>query len=406
MQNINKTPVIVDVNVERITTNTSAFYTVGFVCETTLIDQPLTVKTLNDLLDVGFLRSDTAYNFCLGVFAQKKMQTVVIIPKQKEETYVDSYKNHETSTFYYVCLETKNIEEILDLYRHLKSTSDNKLLFFSHIINYEKEVEGLDLVYYYEQPLDVNKYLEGVPEFTLNNPHPKYIALYPYEKAYIDYIDTSIPTRSSTETRFSQSEIFWAFDDSSKLYWDNAIEAVIAHEFKDFTQDEAQGQMLAYPEAAWIGYCGWYFPSHVQWAYKTLNKVRETTAKLIPSNATCSTRLMFNERATTDYAATASGVKIEQYVSLAWLKAAIEWNIWQTLLKSETKITFSKNGDDLLESKLREVLEFAVSENIFTDYNITERSFNTKNYTASYKFSATLTHSILGVDKVEGTIYH
>ena len=54
---------------------------------------------------------------------------------------------------------------------------------------------------------------------------------------------------------------------------------------------------------------------------------------------------------------------------------------------------------------MKEVLDVAVDEGIFSTYQITQRVVDANTAKASFKFTAYLVYSILGVDKVEGVVY-
>ena len=88
-----------------------------------------------------------------------------------------------------------------------------------------------------------------------------------------------------------------------------------------------------------------------------------------------------------------------------WLIWAIQRNLWKILYTKE-KVPQTNSGSILMENGLKEVLDVAVTENHFSDYRITEVTQDRRTNKLSMKFSATLVHTISGVDKVEGTIYN
>ena len=167
----------------------------------------------------------------------------------------------------------------------------------------------------------------------------------------------------------------------------------------------AQSILPNYPEAAWIGNCGFYFPSRVQWLHKFLAKVTTTKRTNLPNLSTSSALIYSKDKATVGSGATADGTKIEYKVMNDWLIWAIQRNLWKILYTKE-KVPQTNSGSILMENGLKEVLDVAVTENHFSDYRITEVTQDRRTNKLSMKFSATLVHTILGVDKVEGTIYN
>ena len=61
----------------------------------------------------------------------------------------------------------------------------------------------------------------------------------------------------------------------------------------DITQKEAQSKDLSYPEGAWIGVCGYYLPSEVQWLYKNFTKQKLNSTVVIPEIATITSTFFF-----------------------------------------------------------------------------------------------------------------
>lgn len=355
MQKINKTPIVVDININRMQPLSSGFYRVGFLTSHESVGEPFLVRKLDDLFEAGFDRADLAYNFCVSVFAENSMSEVVIYPKYPAESFESLANRVDLSLSYFLCLDTKDIDLILSFSDFLESNKYRNLLFFSHFEDYSVDVRGRKVVYYYDQFLSTETQPENIP-YT-----------YHYDKAY-GFLNEggSVPLE----------------------------------------KDEAQTSYAAYPEASWISVCGVNFPSYVQWAFKELKRVRVCEWDSIPDLATTTAIYYGNSKATTDFAALANGVKIEHQVSLDWLESAIEYNFWQTLYQAERKVTLNRFGSDILETKLRDVLTAAVNEKILNDFEITGKSYNPLTATAAYTFTATLPYSILGVDKVTGSIYN
>lgn len=170
-----------------------------------------------------------------------------------------------------------------------------------------------------------------------------------------------------------------------------------------------QNHHLAYPEAAWIGYCGDSFPSRVQWLHKYLSKVDVLPAKgledkLPDSGYPNTTSMVMKNRATVGSGKTSEGVPIHEQVSLDWVKWAISRKVWR-LLYTKDKISATEGGKELIVNEVKDVLNIAVEEGIFVKYDISDVILNSRNNTISIKFSAELEHTILYVD-VSGSLYH
>lgn len=183
--------------------------------------------------------------------------------------------------------------------------------------------------------------------------------------------------------------------------------------FKQYGEDNKMEQpqlaRLAYPEAAWIGYCGDSFPSKVQWLHKYLSKVdvlpeKGLKDKLPDSGYPNTTSMVMKNRATVGSGKTSEGVPIHEQVSLDWVKWAISRKVWR-LLYTKDKISATEGGKELIVNEVKDVLNIAVEEGIFVKYDISDVILNSRNNTISIKFSAELEHTILYVD-VSGSLYH
>ena len=174
-------------------------------------------------------------------------------------------------------------------------------------------------------------------------------------------------------------------------------------ERQDIPIDLAQSARFAYPEASWISKCGNSFPSRVQWLHKYLRGNNVHKLSQIPNLSTTLVTILDN-KATTGSGMTGQGIVINEQVSLDWVTWAISKNIWNTLY-TESKINANDSGLTLIENKLKEVLDIAVKENIFSEYKITQRNLHRQTNNASFKFSASLVYSILNVN-IEGSVYY
>lgn len=128
----NLEPVKVDVNIELPTVEQDSFYNLCFIAENDDAPRTLKVSRLSDLLDTGYSRTDLAYNFCIGVFSQQAMPSVYIRAKRSDEDYIDAYKSDDNSPYYFIVLQTKDIEKLSDFNTYLVASEEIKLHFYSN----------------------------------------------------------------------------------------------------------------------------------------------------------------------------------------------------------------------------------------------------------------------------------
>jgi hypothetical protein len=172
----------------------------------------------------------------------------------------------------------------------------------------------------------------------------------------------------------------------------------------DITVTEAQSRSLKYPEGGWVGICGSYFPSEVQWLYKTIVKTTANSTKSIPSiSTTVFNKLGSDDMTTFGSGTTSSGVSIEEKVSLDWLRYAIQRRLW-SLLYNQEKIDSTDYGKQMFLNELVYVLDISVKNNIIKNYVINSSSVNRVKGTISVDFKAELTNTILSVN-VAGSLY-
>lgn len=380
MFDINTSPINIDINIESNVLTSDAFYQLCFIAENDNSPRTIIVERLKDLLDNGYDRNSKAYNFCLGVFSQKQMNRVIIRSKRKSETYTQAYFSDDNSEYYYVVIESKDINNIVNF--NISIQDELKLQYFSSSENVSEQIEGLKIVYYY-QPYFGNGWLL-------------------FESSDIVETDNGNWFSIGDIGNYSDGTGSWSFDDARIADWDDSRNVLL--EYQDLTEEEAQNKALEYPEGAWIGYCGWFFPSQVQWLYKNLNRVDYFDLKQIPNYSNTTIMLYLNDKSTVGTGKTAQYIDINEHISLDWVKFALQRKLWLSLYTNK-KINATVYGLQSLENQIKEILDVSVEQGIFLNYVITERKLDRINNKASFKFSATLTHSILGVDKVEGTIY-
>lgn len=135
-------PVDVELSIENPTLERGAFYNLCFITENEVAPRTLEVTRLTDLLENGYSRLDLAYNFCVGVFAQQGISSVFVRAKREKETFIQAYNSDDNNKYYYVIIQSKNLEQVSIFREHLKNSQEDKLLFFSNVSSLE-ETEGM-----------------------------------------------------------------------------------------------------------------------------------------------------------------------------------------------------------------------------------------------------------------------
>lgn len=359
---LNLTPVTVDIFIETPSLSREAFYNICFITENDIAPRTIEVRTLGELLENGYKREDLAYNFCVGVFIQQSMPSVFIRAKRSYETYEEAFSADDNSMYYYVVIESKDKNVISNFNDYLNTTDDYKLQFYS---SNEEVIVGKKLVHYFFDAGDGR----GKKDFYLNKT----------DIVFDEYVEPNEPTNESAE------------------------------EVENLTPVQLQQQRLAYPEAAWISACGEVFPSHSQWLYKYLAKVDVLSTGAVRQGmlelgyTTTSSTVMKNT-ATVGSGKTAKGILIHEQVSLDWVKWAISKNIWN-LLYTKDKLNATNGGKEIIVNAIKDVLNVAVREGIFTEYHISEVDIDSRNNNISVKFTANLEHTILAVG-ISGSLYY
>ena len=398
---LNLAPVDVSIIVETPTVTNEAFYNLCFITENDVAPRTLEVKRLNDLLDNGYMRLDLAYNFCLAVLLQESIGRVYVRAKRSGETYQQAFDADDNSNYYYIVIDSKDENVILNFNDYLVSVDPYKLQFFSSYKDLSSVVTNRKIVYYYE-PFNVGEkdyVLWDTSDNVLSDSYDKYYTGYTHE-LYNYYANKSYGVTTATYYSDGVND-YWDYDNSDNVLWDSSSNVLL--ERQDIPLNIAQSARIAYPEASWISKCGDSFPSRVQWLHKYLRGNSVHKLSQIPNLSTTLVTILDN-KATTGSGMTGQGIVINEQVSLDWVTWAISKNIWNTLY-TESKINANDSGLTLIENKLKEVLDIAVKENIFSEYKITQRNLQRQTNNASFKFSASLVYSILNVN-IEGSVYY
>lgn len=147
----NLEPVKVDLQIETPSLGRDAFYSLCFITENDEAPRTLKVERLRDLLDNGYDRLSLAYNFCVGVFAQQGMDTVYIRAKRLSESYEDAFSADDNSDFYFVVIESKDLEVLANFNRYIKGADEYKLHFYSNNAQDLTQVSRGKVVNYYHE---------------------------------------------------------------------------------------------------------------------------------------------------------------------------------------------------------------------------------------------------------------
>ena len=400
---LNLSPVKVRVNIEQYIVKSEAFYNVCFITENDLAPRTIEVKTLNDLLKNKYYRFSLAYDFCRMVLLQQGVSSVFIRAKRSSETYEEAFNADDNSNYYYVVIDTKDINKILSFNTHINLVDSYKLQFFSSNADQSEKIKDRKIVFYYNPYIkkslkayyafDDNSIVDWDDEYNLLLEYEPRDDYYYLSNSY-GYNDTMLHLTDGTKGYWD----WW--DDSNNQFDDGSNVLLQAHDLSSY---EAQTLKTAYPEGGWIGLCGSRFPSKVQWLHKFIAGVDDFRLTTIPNLSTTSIKIL-NKRSTEGSGVTGQGIVINEQVSLDWVRYAISKNVWNLLYNSD-KVNATSRGVSLVENKIKEVLDIAVREDIFSEYKITQHHLDKRHNNLSFKFKAKLTYSILNAN-IEGTVYN
>lgn len=150
-------PVDISISIESASLERDSFYNLCFIAESDIAPRTLEVNKLSDLLDNGYDRFSLAYNFCVGVFSQDGMTSVKIRAKRSNESYEQAYSSDINNDYYFLVIQTKNLDTIKTFSEYINSNDEQKLLFFSsdsnneflgksRLVNYYQDYEIKELV--------------------------------------------------------------------------------------------------------------------------------------------------------------------------------------------------------------------------------------------------------------------
>ena len=345
----------VEIDVKSDSIEQSSFTTVCFISENNVVDQEfdIVVSSKYDFPDNGYPLSSKAYNFYRSISEQNKNVKVVLRSKINTESFVEAYDRIKNNEYYFVVIESKDPNDMFDFNTHIKG--EVKLQYFSSDLDLSNDVVGKKIVYYYQESFD--EYLT-------------------YDSQAIVELD---------EGKLVNLESSFDEDSNSRNDYDN--------------------YQYLYPEAAWIGRCGYAFPSSIQWNHKTLNNVDVHNNNIkIPKMSTTHIRYL-NRDVTEGYGTTGENIFIHHQVSLDWLKSTIQNSIWNILYTNEIIRTDIKDLE-VISSKLESILKYCIKKSMISKYKIYPVIVDRNNDSISLEFEMDLISIVKDVRTIKGVVYY
>ena len=374
-----------------------ALQTILFITEDVNVDarKAIVAFELNDLLNAGYRRDSIAYNFCFGVFLQQRGIRIILINKPKDVSYLNFYKKEIIKdSHYFVCIESKDSSDIIAIDEYFNETKLEKLIFTSTSKDLKKEYINCSRVVYY--------YLGG---FNFDDFYENFILLDSWVITQTDNQDDLVLEKIRPNTNNNEVK-FLLLDDGEITNTDLDDDVILEKEsVDDISVLEAQSYPLYYPEGAWIARCAKYFPSKIQWLYKSFRKQNTNNSDEIPDNSTTSS-LCKGDNVATNGCGTLSNLTmtINERIGLDWLCIAIRRKLWSVLYNNE-RIKSDKYGEDKLTTSLISVLNKSVELDLLKDWKSLKVNLDKNSNTISYKFEMQTTQSLLSI-MLGGNVYY
>ena len=114
----NKTPVVVNISLTQARLERYAFYTPAFISEhVDFTDRSVEVFQLSDVIKAGYSQDSSAYIYCALAFAQtERVDSVILVAKKSNETYLEAYKESPINKYYFLSLESQNEDDVLETF--------------------------------------------------------------------------------------------------------------------------------------------------------------------------------------------------------------------------------------------------------------------------------------------------
>ena len=373
MIDASKDPVNIQINIQQPVVTRYAFYTVGFISESDTATEYVEVFQLKDVLDNGYSVGSAAYIFCKILFAQNnRPESVILIAKKTTETYAQAYRRNRTRDYYFLVLESKDVNDVLSVSTLVSNLNDYKLIFFSTTENVTAQVQGIEnIVWWYFTDYIISDngcYVASDSLFALQTE----ISTYP-EAAILGRCANSFPstiqwslkelndvTVESPIPNYYTDTQTWKFDSSSVMLWDSGSESPL-----ESTHIESFSQIYElFPLA---NYYAQVLDTPVTWGSGT----------------------------------TTAGEWIDIKVFTDWMKWAIQQRIWK-LLRTSLKVPATEQGAEQIKLCLKEVLDFSVQQQGIEKYEIKQHILNRSSRSLSINFNFSYSHSINAVQGVTG----
>ena len=347
----NNTPVDIQVSISVTPVSRYSFYTPCFISENDDVERHIVVSTLKQVLDAGYEIDSTAYLYCSLAFAQRqRVDNVVLVAKRSLESYIEAFSNSQTGEYYYITIESKEVEDVTALADYLISKRINKLIFYSKFEDVSSELKGYkNIVWWWSTDFwfwDSSSIVMWDSDLDMDLS----IAQYP-EAAWISRCANVFP---------------------SQMQWlEKELIGLTSEEESDTSQlDTPYDDTDLFPEFTTpANYYSTVYEEEVSWG----------------SGCTC------------------DGEWIDNKVFDDWLMWAIQRNIWK-LIKNSPKISATANGMEQIELKIKEVLQFGLKQQGIQSYKITNRQLSRVLRTSSFEFEYTRVHAIIGVISVKGVV--
>lgn len=373
MIDASKDPINIQINIQQPVVTRYSFYTVGFISGSDTATEYVEVFQLKDVLDNGYSVSSAAYVFCKILFAQNnRPESVILIAKKTTETYAQAYSRNRTRDYYFLVLDSKDINDVLAVSTLVNSLNDYKLIFFSTTENVTAQVQGVEnIVWWYFTDYiisDDGGYVSSDALFALQteiSTYPEAAILGRCANSFPSTIQWSLKELNGIEVESPIPNYYtdtqtWKFDSSSVMVWDSGNEGSL-----EATHIENYSQIYElYPLA---NYYAQVLDTPVTWGSGT----------------------------------TTAGEWIDIKVFTDWMKWAIQQRIWK-LLKKSLKVPATEQGAEQIKLCLKEVLDFSVQQQGIEKYEIKQHILNRSSRSLSINFNFSYSHSINAVDGVTG----
>lgn len=374
----NNTPVDIQVSISVTPVSRYSFYTPCFISENNDVERHIVVSTLKQVLDAGYESDSTAYLYCSLAFAQRqRVDNVVLVAKRSLESYIEAFSNSQTGEYYYITLESKEVEDVTSLADYFTSKQINKLIFYSKFEDVSSELKGYkNIVWWWstdfwfwdsssivmwDSDLDMDLSIAQYPEAAWIS---RCANVFPSQMQWLEKELVGLTSEEESAVPDTDLDYGWEIANEQEVGWDDDSSAAL-----QFAQEYDVRTSLIPEFTTPANYYSTVYDEEVSWG----------------SGCTC------------------NGEWIDNKVFDDWLMWAIQRNIWK-LIKTSPKISATANGMEQIELKIKEVLQFGLKQQGIQSYKITNRQLSRVLRTSSFEFEYTRVHAIIGVVSVKGVV--